>query len=191
MRVQYFQTMVHTPLTAWRGLARYRWASRAARTCPSCGANRPYALAEGRWRCRRRRCNYTFGVRTGTWAGLSRVSDATWLWLVKLFELELTARQAGVQTGVSYPTAHKAFLLLRRAILAAAEPTLFRREVEADESYFGPRRPKRSRGDPKNLGRSAPHKTPVFGILERRARCRSPWCPTVGPRSCAITRSAG
>lgn len=180
MRVQYFQTMVHTPLAAWRGLARYRWAHRAARLCPSCGANRPYALAEGRWRCRRRRCNYTFGVRTGTWAGLSRVSDETWLWLVKLFELELTARQAAVQTGVSYPTAHKAFLLLRRAILAEAEPTLFRREVEADESYFGPRRPKRSRGDPKNLGRSAPHKTPVFGILERHGQVQVSVVPNCG-----------
>ena len=180
MRVQYFQTMVHTPLAAWRGLVRYRWAGHAAHLCPSCGATHPYPLAEGRWRCRRRRCAYTFGVRTGTWAGLSRVSDATWLWLVKLFELELTARQAAVQTGVSYPTAHKAFLLLRRAILAEAAPTLFRHAVEADESYFGPRRPKRSRGDPKNLGRSAPHKTPVFGILERHGQVQVSVVPNCG-----------
>lgn len=139
-------------------------------TCPSCGAPRPYRLREGRWRCQRRACRYTFGVRTGTWAGLSRVPDVTWLWLVKLFELELTARQAALQTGVSYPTAHKAFLLLRRAILAEAEPELFRQDVEADESYFGPRSPKRSRGDPRNQGRSTPHRTPVFGILERHGR---------------------
>jgi transposase len=181
MRVQYFQTMVHTPHAAWRGLVRYRWGvGHAARVCPSCGGTHPYPLAEGRWRCRRRRCSYTVGVRTGTWAGLSRVSDATWLWLVKLFELELTARQAAVQTGVSYPTAHKAFLLLRHAILAEAEPTLFRHEVEADESYFGPRRPKRSRGDPKNLGRSAPHKTPVFGILERHGQVQVSVVPNCG-----------
>jgi transposase len=115
-------------------------------------------------------CSYTFGVRTGTWAGLSRVPNVTWLWLVKLFELELTARQAAIQTGVSYPTAHKAFLLLRRAVLAEAEPTLFRQDVEADESYFGPRHPPRSRGDPRNQGRSTPHKTPVFGILERKGQ---------------------
>ena len=168
MRVQYFQTMIRTPSAARRALSQHRWPGR--RRCPSCGASKPYRLQEGRWRCRRRACQYTFGVRTGTWAGLSRVPDETWLWLVKLFELELTARQAAVQTGVSYPTAHKAFLLLRRAILVEAEPTLFRREVEADESYFGARRPRRSRGDPKNRGRSAPHKQPVFGILERHGQ---------------------
>ena len=167
MRVREFQTMVRSPVAAWRTLSERRW-QRARVRCVACGATSAYSLHDGRWRCRRRECNYTFGVRTGTWAGLSRVPDDTWLWLVKLFELELTASQAAVQTGVSYPTALKAFTLLRRAILADAEPELLRREVEADESYFGPRRPKRSRGDPRNQGRSTPHKTPVFGILERR-----------------------
>jgi transposase len=170
MRVRDFLTMVRTPAAAWRTLRQRRWPGRTTPTCPSCNRRFAYALGDGRWRCRSRACNYTFGVRTGTWAGLSRVADDTWLWLVKLFELELTARQAGIQTGVSYPTAHKAFTLLRCAILAGEEPALLHREVEADESYFGPRRAKRSRGDPKNRGRSTPHKTPVFGILERHGQ---------------------
>ena len=170
MRVRDFLTMVRTPAAAWRTLRQRRWPERAKPTCPSCGTHAAYALGDGRWRCRRRACSYTFGVRTGTWAGLSRVPDETWLWLVKLFELELTARQAGIQTAVSYPTAHKAFTLLRCAILAGEAPTLLAHEVEADESYFGPRRAKRSRGDPKNRGRSTPHKTPVFGILERHGQ---------------------
>lgn len=136
--------------------------------CPLCETSQPYRLREGRWRCRRRACGYTFGVRTGTWAGQSRVPNVTWLWLVKLFELELTASQAAVQTGVSYPTALKAFTLIRRAILAAAEPELLRREVEADESYFGPRRSARHRGQ--GVGRASPAKIPVFGILERKGR---------------------
>ena len=173
MRVRDFLSMVRTPLAARRALRQHRWPRPTRPACPSCGARFAYRLAEGRWRCRHRACSYTFGVRTGTWAGLSRVSDETWLWLVKLFELELTAHQAALQTGVSYPTALKAFTLLRSAILAAEQPTLLpllRREVEADESYFGPRRARRSRGDPKNCGRSTPHKTPVFGILERQGR---------------------
>lgn len=170
MRVREFQTMVRSPEAAWRTMKQRRWAGLVHPRCVQCDATCAYSLHDGRWRCRRRECSYTFGVRTGTWAGLSRVSDDTWLWLVKLFELELTASQAAVQTGVSYPTALKAFTLLRRAILADAEPELLRREVEADESYFGPRRPKRSRGDPRNQGRSTPHKTPVFGILERHGR---------------------
>ena len=134
--------------------------------CLACAAPRPYRLAEGRWRCGR--CGYTFGLLTGTWLGQLRVAPATLLWLVKLFELEVTALQAAAQTGVSYPTALKAFTLLRRAILAEAEPELLKREVEADESYFGPRRSSRHRGQ--GTGRGSPAKIPVFGILERRGR---------------------
>lgn len=170
MRVQRFLAMVRTSGAAHRALQQQRWPRRGRPACPGCGTARAYRLTEGRWRCRDRSCSYTFGVRTGTWAGLSRVPDATWLWLVKLFELELTARQAAVQTGVSYPTALTAFTLVRCAILAEEAPTFLQEEVEADESYFGPRKPKRSRGHPKNFGRSAPHKTPVFGILERQGR---------------------
>lgn len=167
MRVQIFQSMVRSPTAATRALSRRRWHLGWAR-CPACDAMAPYRLRGGRWRCRHRACGYTFGVRTGTWAGQSRVPNVTWLWLVKLFELELTASQAAAQTGVSYPTALKAFTLIRRAILATAEPELLRREVEADESYFGPRRSSRHRGEGK--GRAAPAKIPVFGILERKGR---------------------
>jgi transposase len=161
MRVHDFQRLVRTPRSAAWALRRARWGARVR--CTACASARVYALAEGRWRCAI--CRHTFGLRTGTWAGRSRVSDTTWLWLVKLFELELTARQAAVQTGVSYPTALKAFTLLRRAILAEAEPELLKREVEADESYFGPRRSSRHRGE--GTGRGSPAKIPVFGILER------------------------
>ena len=43
--------------------------------------------------------------------------------------------------------------------------SLLRREVEADESYFGPRHSSRHRGE--GVGRGSPAKIPVFGILER------------------------
>ena len=178
MRVQHFQTMIRSEVAAHRTLRQRRWPSTVH--CPRCDAARPlYRLAEGRWRCGACRSAsagaYTFAVRTCTWAGCARVPAVTWLWLVKLFELELTARQAAVQTGVSYPTALAVFTTLRRMLLAqegrdSPEFGLLRREVEADESYFGPRRPRRSRGHVKNRGRSTPHKTPVFGILERRGR---------------------
>jgi transposase len=167
--------MAASHASAVRAIRQRRWGSRTL--CPRCldagwRLPRAWPLATGRWRCRR--CRYTFGVTTGTWAGLMRVAPATWLWLVKLFELELTASQAAVQLGVSYPTALRAFTLIRRAVLAGEGSqealALLRREVEADESYFGPRRPKRGRG--RKQGRGAPHKTPVFGILERRGEVR-------------------
>jgi len=94
---------------------------------------------------------------------VSDIVDHMAFWLVKLFELAVTARQAAAQTGVSHPTALGVFTTIRRAILAVEEPSLLRREVEADESYFGGRR--------KGMrGRGAAGKVPVFGILERRGR---------------------
>jgi transposase len=97
---------------------------------------------------------------------MCRVPATTWLWLIKLFELELVAQRAGSQLGLSYPTALRAFTTMRRAILADHDLELLQREVEADESYFGPRRSKRFRGG--KQGRGTPGKIPVFGILERR-----------------------
>lgn len=132
--------------------------------CPECGVPHAYRLAEGRWRCGE--CRYTFGTTTGTWLGMCRLPASTWLWLIKLFELELVAQRAGVQLGLSYPTALRAFTTMRRAILADHDLELLQREVEADESYFGPRRSKRFRGG--TQGRGTPGKIPVFGILERR-----------------------
>lgn len=131
--------------------------------CPACEAAWPYHLREGRYRCRR--CRHTFGLLTGRWMAQCRLRPQTWLWLIKLFELEVTALQAARQAGVSYPTALRAFTTLRRAILSTDAPDLLTHEVELDESYFGPSRSRRYRGGPKGRGTRA--KTPVFGVLER------------------------
>jgi transposase len=158
MSVQTFLRLLRQERTAYAHLRWRRWGGRG-RWCPRCAARPVYRLGEGRYRCRQ--CGYTFGDFTGTWFGQSRVAWRTWLWLLKLFELEVTAWQAARQTGVSYPTALRVYTAIRRAILAEEEPELLRREVEADESYFGGHR----RGV---RGRGALGKIPVFGVLERR-----------------------
>jgi transposase len=175
MSILNFQRFIRSDVSATRIIHRYRFAGGIGvrgplpvAQCPRCATPGAYGLADGRWRCGV--CRYTFGLLTETWLEACRLSPLTWLWVIKLFELELVAQQAGVQLGLSYPTILRAFTTIRRALLAAAEPTLFAAEVEADESYFGPRRAKRSRGDPRNQGRSTPHKIPVFGILERHGR---------------------
>ena len=43
----------------------------------------------------------------------SRISCVSWLLLIKLFELEVSARKANVQLGLSYPTTLKGFDILR------------------------------------------------------------------------------
>ena len=91
-----------------------------------------------------------------------RISCRDWLWIIKLFELELSARKISQQVGLSYPTALKAVNMIRMAIVAnnTDSDDLLTGEIELDEAYFGGRR----KG---NRGRGAAGKVPVFGILER------------------------
>lgn len=172
MRLSHFEKLIRSDAAAYRGFRSYVvGAGRGRRpTCPDCQWRRPYVLREGRFRCSR--CHYTFGLFTRRWLGQSRLPLRQWAWILKLFELEVTALQASVQTGLSYPTVLRAYTLLRRAILALEDEPALRPlvmgEVELDESYFGPRRSKRTRGGKR--GRGAPFKIPVFGILERRGR---------------------
>lgn len=171
MRIRGFEQLIRSEGKAFRALRSRRFAQLRQRraTCPRCLKARVYTLAEGRYRCPR--CRHTFGVFTGTWLGQFRLPLPTWLWLVKLFELEVPALVAAQQTGLSYPTALRAFTRMRQAILAAEAPHLLDLvgpEVEADESYFGGRRTGRRSGGKR--GRGALGKIPVFGILERRGR---------------------
>lgn len=86
-----------------------------------------------------------------------------WLRIVKLFELELSARKISRQLELPYKTVWKAVMVIRHAILchaADADEILMSGEIELDESYFGGHR----KG---NRGRGAAGKVPVFGILTR------------------------
>lgn len=160
MGIKSFEKLINSGSAANR-LLRHKRYKNGRVFCHGCGHKKVYRLSEGRYRCGR--CKYTFGLLTGTWLGQSKVAISTWLWLIKLFELEVTAHQAASQVGVSYPTALRVFTIIRRALLAEQELSLLRQEVEADESYFGGRRKGKR-------GRGAGAKVPVFGILERRGR---------------------
>ena len=117
-------------------------------------------LEDGRYRCSR--CRYTFHDFSGRWINQGRLSCIQWLSLVKLFELEVSARKMASQIQLSYRAVYNAVMAIRWAILSHAEDaeTLLGGEIELDESYFGGRR----KG---NRGRGAAGKVPVFGILER------------------------
>jgi transposase len=83
------------------------------------------------------------------------------LWLIKLFELELSAKKIAEQIDLSYPTVLKALTVMRMAIVAnSPDLHLLTGEIELDESYFGGKRKGKR-------GRGAFNKVPVFGILER------------------------
>lgn len=133
------------------------------RFCPRCRHRKLYRLVDGRHRCSR--CEYSFHDFSGRWINRGRLRCVQWLWLIKLFELEVSVRKMAQQMGLSYRAVYAAVRAIRLAILAHAEDAklLLSGEIELDESYFGGRR----KG---NRGRGAAGKVPVFGILERDGR---------------------
>ncbi len=131
--------------------------------CPHCGDQEFYFMSSGRLRCSNCKIDYNPFIDTA-FAEL-RISCVSWLLLIKLFELELSARKASTQLGLSYPMTLKGFDILRRCVLRdlSRSDEALRGEIDADESYFGGKwKGKRGRG--------AGGKTIVFGILERGGR---------------------
>ncbi len=102
-----------------------------------------------------------------------------WLRMVKMFDLELSARKTAGQLTLPYYKIHKAFMVLRHAILCAADDVdeiLMSGEIELDESYFGGKRKGKR-------GRGAAGKVPVFGILTRDGRAYVQVVPNVTRRT--------
>lgn len=129
--------------------------------CPRCREPQSYSMKDGRQRCVSCRC--TYHAFSGRWINQVKVSCRQWIRIVKLFELEVSARKIAAQTELSYPTALKAADTIRYALMAstqAGKEMLLSGEIEMDESYFGGKRKGKR-------GRGAAGKVPVFGILER------------------------
>ncbi len=118
MRTQEFENIIVTENKARLYFRKYCWQKRHI-FCTQCRSYKIYRIAGKRYRCRR--CHYTFHDFTGRWINKLHCSFKTWLWLIKLFELEISALRAAVQCGISYPTALKAYDLLRYSILVSSQ----------------------------------------------------------------------
>ena len=171
--VDAFHRRIQTERKARKYLRKWVWKNRR-KFCTRCRSYQVYQTVGLRYRCRR--CRYTFGDWTGRWLGRVRITATQWLWVLKLFELEVSARRIAREVGLSYPTALKACQVLRQAIVAHTAPRLLQGEIELDEAYFGGRRKGKR-------GRGAAGKVPVFGILERRGRVQVNVVPDVSARS--------
>jgi len=83
--------------------------------CPRCGCGEIYEIEKGnRRRCPE--CGYRFTLYSGRYLDKAHISPRAWLWVIKLFELELTATRISVETEISYPTILKATTAIRRSI---------------------------------------------------------------------------
>ena len=105
------------------------------------------------------------------YAKSSKLSEAQFRGFIKLVAADLTAMQIAEISGLNRNTVNR-YLGLLRARMAdwCARQSPFSGIVEADESYFGPRRVKGM------TGRGAGKKTIVFGIFERGGQV---WCQVV------------
>ena len=175
MDIKSFHLIVRKENTARRFLAKRLWKN-YRRFCIRCKSYKVYRLSDGRFRCKR--CGYTYFEWTGRWLGKLKISAIDWLWIIKLFELELSTRKIAKQVSISYPTVLKAVDLIRRSIVTESkgDRDLIEGEVEMDEAYFGGKRKGKR-------GRGAGHKIPVFGILERQGIVQVEVLPNVSAQS--------
>jgi transposase len=104
------RSFLHLVNEAWRQTRRF---------CVRCQSTKIYRLADKRYRCAR--CGYTFHDFTRRWIGELNLTARQWLWIIKLFELEIPPSQLAKEISVSYPTALKAIYLIRRAIAEASD----------------------------------------------------------------------
>lgn len=138
-----------------------RWCWKKSRVfCTACHSYQVYQIPGCRYRCKR--CGFRFHDFTDRWLNALNISCKHWLWIIKLFELEVSTRKIAQQLSLSYPTVLKVVHLIRQVLVAASAENAawLTGEIELDETYFGGKRKGKR-------GRGATHKIPVFGILER------------------------
>lgn len=99
------------------------------------------------------------------YANRSKISEAKFRELLRLFSLNLEATQIAELTGLNRNTVNR-FLKGTRIRLAefCEQQSPFSGEIEVDESFFGARRIKGKRG------RGAYGKTIVFGVFKRNGK---------------------
>jgi transposase len=74
-------------------------------------------LSNKRYRCKR--CGYTFSLFTGRWGNLLKIPKRDWLYILKLFELEISLRKASKEIGLSCPTVLKGYNIIRRGYIGS------------------------------------------------------------------------
>lgn len=92
----------------------------------------------------------------------SKISEAKFREILRYFAMDLTATDCAELSGISVRSINTIYLRVRRRLAQYCEQVSpLGGELEADESYFGPRRIRGLRG------RGAGSKTIVFGLLKR------------------------
>lgn len=117
MKLEDLQRLAAKEEAAKKYLLNRRWKN-YRRVCQRCRSRSLLRMRTGKYRCRR--CGYEFSDFSDTWLGKLRIPFQQWLLLLKLFELDVSARQASSELDLSYPTVVKGYSIIRAAILSAS-----------------------------------------------------------------------
>lgn len=99
------------------------------------------------------------------YANRSKISEAKFRQIIKLFSLDLDAGQIAEIANINRNTINRYLTEVRKRIAEHCQQTSpFSGEIEVDESFFGARRVKGKRG------RGANGKTIVFGLYKRKGK---------------------
>ena len=128
------QKLVITEEKARRFFLKFRWKN-YRKICPRCHGRNVVNVRRKRLLCLG--CRYEFGHFTGTYLGSLRIGFRKWLLLIKVFELEASARRGAREVGISYPAALKGFHTILTAILAQDKAShRLKGEVESDDIVY-------------------------------------------------------
>jgi transposase len=139
--------------------------------CPKCETqriHRRYGTSQQRqsWTCIH--CGHHLHPKAGTIFHKSSTSLHLWFYAMYLMtstRCGISAKQLERELGVTYKTAWRMAKLIRQELMVQ-EDEPFGGEVEMDETYVGGKR----RGDKRGRPSEDSHKTPVFGMVQRRGR---------------------
>jgi len=107
----------------------------------------------------------------------SKISEAKFRQILRYFAMDLTATDCAQLSGISVRSVNSIYLRIRRRLAQYCEQVSpLGGELEADESYFGPRRVRGLRG------RGAGQKTVVFGLLKRGSNVYTEIVPNASKR---------
>lgn len=127
--------------------------------CPFCESIRINRIRRNKIKCYE--CNKEWSIKRDSIFEKIRISFSKFIYIIKLFELEMPALRCAKELKLSRNTVNKIYIIIRKLLIEQSDALAG--EIEMDESYFGGRHKGKR-------GRGSENKVPVFGILEREGK---------------------
>jgi len=148
-------------------LEKVRWGG--VPKCPYCGSDNSTPLPkEQRHHCNN--CNTSYSVTVNTIFHRTHLPLQKWFLAISLIlnaKKGIAARQLARDIEVHRNTAWRISMKVREAMTQRHQRELLTGLVECDETFIGPRKPRKRHPDDKFLGGSGSTKQPVVGMVER------------------------